>query len=362
MNSSESGIAIGKLFKLTGMMFFVALGSGLAWWRATAPAPVAVEQPTRGPVVEEVFGTGTLESKIVVGISAKIVGKVTEVLVDQGDAVTAGQSLARLEARDFEDNVRVAEAKLAQADAELAKAKLDWERARALFEGRTISQAQLDAAQTDYRITESRRNTASAELGVARARLGDTVITSPIAGLVITRNLETGSTVVPGSPIFRVADTKLLWMRAQVDEREAGKLELGQPARVMFRACGHTPIAGTLARLAQEADRVTEERQIDVAVERLPKNFFVGQKADVFIEVARRDNALRVPKSAIVNAGVLIVAHGRAQWRAVKLGLAGRDTVEVLEGLRDREIVVVNPLAGKKPIATGQRIKAVSAP
>jgi len=326
-----------------------------------APVRVEIFRPQRGVLVEEVFGTGALESKVVVGVGSKIIGKVVAVLVDQGDTVTNGQTLARLEARDFEDAVAVAQAKLGQTQAELAKTKLDLERSRSLMAGQTISQAEFDRTATDVQVAEARLKNAEAELGFARARLADTQIVSPIAGLVITRNLEVGSTVVPGAPIFRVADTTLLWVQAMVDERASGKLALDQPARVVFRAHPAAPQAGKLARLAQEADRVTEEREVDVTVEQLPPNFFVGQKADVFIETARKADALQIPRSALVNRGVFVVTGGRAQWRAVQFGLIGRDSVEIIAGLAENDAVIAQPFVGKKQIITGQRVSEVQA-
>ncbi len=325
------------------------------------PVRVEILRPQRGMLVEEVFGTGTLESKVVVGVGSKIIGKVVEVLVDQGDTVTNGQALARLEAGDFHDAVAVAQAKLGQVQAELAKAWLDLERSRSLLEGKTISQAEFDRTQTDVQVAEARLKNAEAELGFARARLADTQIVSPIAGLVITRNLEVGSTVVPGAPIFRVADTRLLWVQAMVDERASGKLAVGQPARVVFRAHPNAPQSGKLARLAQEADRVTEEREVDVTVEQLPPSFFVGQKADVFIETARKADVLQIPKSALVNRGVFVVTSGRAQWRAVQFGLIGRDSVELVTGLAENDVVIAQPFVGKKPIVTGQRVSEAKA-
>jgi HlyD family secretion protein len=270
--------------------------------------------------------------------------------------VSNGQTLARLEARDFEDAVGVTQAKLGQAQTELAKAKLDWERSRSLVEGQMISQAEFDQTQTAVQVAEARLKSAEAELGFARARLADTQIVSPIDGLVITRNLEVGSTVVPGAPIFRVADAKLLWVQAMVDESEAGKLAVGQSARVVFRSKPTSPQSGKLARLAQEADRVTEEREVDVTVEQLTPNFFVGQKADVFIETARKTDALQIPKSALVNRGVFVVTGGRAQWRTVQFGLIGRDRVEVAAGLTENDMVIAQPFVGKALIVAGQRV------
>jgi HlyD family secretion protein len=365
--SSQATLEVRRATHLVGRWLrpavWLLLGAGiaaiLAWW-LTAPVAVDVVPPSRGPLVVEAFGTGTLEAKVVVAASAKMVGKVVDVLVDQGDTVSAGQCLARLESKDYEDAVGVAQAKLGQTEAELSKAEVDLERARALFRDRILSQADLDAQETLRRVAEASLETARAELGFARARLTDTRILSPIAGLVVTRNLEVGSTVVPGAPIFRVADTSLIWVQAMVDEREAGGLDVGAPAQVVFRSDPRTRLRSTLSRVAREADRVTEELQVDVRVDELPAHFALGQKADVFIETARKLEALQVPKSALrprgQEIGVYVVADGRAKWQAVKLGLIGGDAAEVLDGLTERALVVRDPLLGKKPLASGQRV------
>lgn len=361
----------GRASQLTGRWLRVAVwfllavvtAASVRWW-LTAPVAVEVIRLYRGPIVVEAFGTGTLEAKVVVGAGAKMVGKVVDVLVDQGATVTAGQCLARLESKDYEDAVGVAQAKLAQAAAELSKAEADLDRTRALFRDRIVSQADLDAQETARRVGEASVATARAELGFARARLTDTRIASPIGGLVVTRNLEVGSTVVPGAPIFRVADTTLVWVQAMVDEHEVGGLKVGAAARVVFRSAPGISLSGSLSRLAREADRVTEELQADVKVEQLPAHFALGQKADVFIETARNPDALQVPKSALAprgkEVGLYVVADGRAKWQAVRLGLVGRDTAEVLEGLTEAALVVREPLRGKTPLAEGQRVKALN--
>ena len=334
--------------------------------KAFAPAAVMTVQARRGPLAAEVFGTGTLESKIVVGVSSKIVGKVVEVLVDQGDVVTAGQVLARLEAKDYDDAVKVAEAQFHLTEAELAKATLDVGRTRALHEGKLVSDAEQDAAETDFNVAQAQLKNSEAALGMARAKLGDTQIVSECPGLVITRNLEVGSTVVPGSPIFRVADTRVLWVQAMVDERETGRLRLGQHVRVVLGANPDSALAGRVARMSAETDRVTEEREVDVTLDRLPPRFFLGQKADVYIETARQENALQVPKSTLVmrggKPGVFVADRGRARWHPVQLGLRGRDTLEITSGVDEPDRLIINPQAGKAPLADGQRVAATAAP
>jgi HlyD family secretion protein len=335
------------------------------WWIMSPSAQVSIIKPQRGIVLEEVFGTGTLESKVVVNVSAKMIGKVIEVLVDQGDTVTAGQTMARLESNDYDDAVRAAEANLGQAQAELARARIDVDRYGGLAGKKAASQADVDTAETGFKVAEAHVKNAEGQLGVARARVSDAQILSPIAGLVIARNLETGSTVVPGTPIFRVIDTQLLWIQAMVDESVAGKLAVGQPARVFFRNMPGEPQAGRLARLSLEADRVTEERQIEVALERMPVGFFIGAKADVLVETARRENALQIPKSALVKrgskAGVLVVSGGRARWKEIQVGMIGRDTIEITSGITEKDRIVAVPFVGKRMVADGQRVRAEKA-
>lgn len=352
-----------RWWKLAAAAVLIAVVLVVVLVKLLGPAPVAAVHPQRGPLVAEVFGTGTLEAKVVVSFSAKMIDKVVEVLVDQGDTVTDGQVLARLEATDYEHSVRVAEAGVGQAQAELAKARLDIARKRELRQTASISQAEVDTYEAAYRVGEAKLKNAEAQLGFARARLADTVIHSPVPGLVLTRNLEVGDTVVPGTPIFRIADKRVLWITAMVDERVAGNLRVGQPARVTFRAHPGQSFPGRLARLGEEADRVTEEREADVTVEQLPPEWFIGAKADVYIETGRAADALQVSRSALAprgdQPGLLVIDGGRARWQPVQLGLSGRDAVEV-GGVDAGDLVITNPFSGKQPIVDGQRVTAMA--
>ena len=352
-----------RTLKLAGWLLLAAVLAAITWLIVSRPTPVKTVRPERGELVAEVFGTGTLESKVVVGVSSKIIGKVVEVLVDQGDAVTAGQTLARLEARDFENAVRVAAAQRDQAEATLAKAKVDFERQRSLLAKKLIARADYDAYETAYGVAKAQVTTAEAALGVARAKLADTHITSPTSGLIVTRNLEIGSTVVPGAPIFRIA-ASAPWVVAQVDERATGELRVGQPARVVFGTSPSLGAVGQVARLSNEVDRVTEEREVDITLDHLPDNRFLGQRADVYIETARKSGALRIPLTVLIfqedRAGAFAVVDGRARWRSVQPGLRGRKLVEVVSGVSEKDMLIVSPLAGKAPILDGARVTVAS--
>ncbi len=354
-----------KILKASAWLL-VAVGLASAiWFLLHRPTPVQAQRPRHGELFVEVFGTGTLESKVVTAVSAKIVGKVVDVLVDQGDNVTTGQLLARLENRDFEDAARVAAAQCDQARSELAKATAELQRRRSLMQHNLISHEELDTYEATERVAAAQVRNAEANCGVAKAKLADTQIISTASGLVITRNLEMGATVVPGTPIFRIAATTP-WVAAQVDERATGGLRIGQPVRVVFQTNPGRSEAGRVARLGEEADRVTEEREVDVALDRLPPNHFLGQRADIYIETAHKPDVTQAPLTALVERegkpGVFAIEGGRARWRPVQLGLKGRNAAEIVSGLTVRDLVILNPLAGDKPITDGARVTVASGP
>ena len=352
--------AAAKRWKLAIAAVLIVAVFAFALLKLLGPVPVVAVHPQRGPLVAEVFGTGTLEAKVVVSFSAKMVDKVVEVLVDQGDTVTDGQVLARLEATDYEHSVRVAEAGVGQAQAELAKARLDIARKRELLQTASISQAEFDTYEAAYRVGEAKLKNAEAQLGFARARLADTVIYSPVAGLVMTRNLEVGDTVVPGTPIFRIADTRLLWITAMVDERVAGNLRVGQPARVTFRA--HP--GQSFPRAPRPAGGRSRPRDRGAGSGRDGGAVAAGlvhrREGGRVHRDGPRGRRIAGPKSAVAprddRPGVFVVTGGHARWQFDRFELIGRDTVELAGGVDARDLVITDPFAGSNRSRTASAL------
>jgi HlyD family secretion protein len=150
--------------------------------------------------------------------------------------------------------------------------------------------------------------------------------------------------VVPGSSIFLLISTQELWVRAWVDETEMETVFPGQEARVIFRSEPNRPFPGEVIRLSRETDRETKEFLVDVRVGSLPKNWSVGQRAEVFIKTAEKKEVLLLPSRVIVRkkdvSGVFVEAKGKAMWRPLKIGLSGREDVEILEGLHPGDTVI----------------------
>ncbi len=378
-----------RRWRRTGLKILVvaALAGLLVYKLKFSPAPVVSHLIERGPVVAEVMGTGTLEARVKTTISPRIQERLAEVLVDQGDPVSTGQLLARLDDGELKRQVEVSEAALASAKATADRVRVDEARAQAveqqvqldykrvsgLLAAKISSEAEMDKAIVQLRVAETdllRARAATVEahqqvvtaeknLGYQRERLSFTQILSPYDGLVTRRDRDPGGVVVPGSSLLQLISTNELWISAWVDETAMVGLATGQVARIVFRSEPGRSYRGAVARLGRETDRETREFIVDVSLSELPANWTVGQRAEVFIETARKSSVLLVPKAVVVwrhgKPGVFAAAAGKARWREIKLGLEGGDKVEVLEGIKEGEHVVQPSQRGA--LVDGQRIK-----
>ena len=389
MKASE--ILANRRVRRSAQFLLLLLVVGLVAYRLKfSPTPVTGHTVSTGEVQGEVMGTGTLEARIKTIISPRIQERLAEVLVDQGDSVKSGQLLARLDDAETKQQVAIAEATLAAAQATVERVRSDEARAQAV-----LQQAQLDhrrstkllagkiAAQADFDKTAEALHVAEADLKRSQAaiveaqsqvftaeknllyqneHLAFTEMRSPYDGLVTRRDRDPGGIVVPGGSILQIVATNEIWVSAWVDETAMAGLKAGQPARVVFRSEPAQSYAGEVARLGREADRETREFIVDVRVKELPKNWTIGQRAEVFIGIGRKSNTLLLPPEFVRwrdnHPGVFVNDHGHARWRDVTLGLRGLQNVEVTQGLWVGE-QVVRPVAGQKlPLTNGQRITA----
>jgi HlyD family secretion protein len=353
-----------------------------------SPVPVTAYSICMGEVRGEVMGTGTLEARVKTTISPRIQERLAEVLVDQGDNVRSGQLIARLDDAETKQQVAIAEATLAAARATVERVKSDEARAQAVLkqtqldyrrstellankiaaqadfdratESLHVAEADLKRSQTAIVEAESQVLTAEKNLLYQKEHLGFTEMRSPYDGLVTRRDRDAGGVVVPGASVLQVVATNEIWVSAWVDETAMAGPRVGQPAGVVFRSEPAKRYAGEVARLGREADRETREFVVDVRVKELPENWTIGQRAEVFIETARKSGVVAMP-SAFVRwrenkAGVFVNDRGRARWRGVTLGLRGMQMVEVAQGLSVGE-EIIRPVEGQKEgLNDGQRV------
>jgi len=374
--------------KLVPWLLVAALAAFVVYRLKFSATSVIAHTVATGEVRGEVMGTGTLEARVKTVISPRIQERLAEVLVDQGDPIKADQLLVRLDDGELKRQVEVAEAALSSATATAERVRVDEARAQAvelqaqqdhkrmaeLLQTKVSSQAEMDKAVEQLRVAESdlRRaraatveaqqqiNLAERNLAYQQERLTFTKILCPYDGLVVRRDRDPGGVVVPGASILQVVATNEIWVSAWVDETAIAGLKVGQVARVVFRSEPTKSYAGQVARLGREADRETREFIVDVDVKQLPENWTIGQRAEVFIETGRKEDAIQIPPQFIRwregNSGVFVNSQGQARWREVALGLRGTQAVEVIQGLTAGEVVVCPAAGQKQTLADGQRI------
>jgi HlyD family secretion protein len=353
-----------------------------------SPVVVAKHTVARGHVLAEVLGTGTLEARVSAIVGPKVSGLIVTIAADQGDHVKADDTLIALENTDVQQQVAVAEADVAAAVASVERLQADRRRAEAvLSQARLTHERQVQAAASNASsqqeldlasealavaeaelarsiaaISEGRRRLTAAErtLDYQMARLHDTTIEAPFDALVVRRDRDAGDVVTAGSSVLQLVSLDEMWISAWVDETELARLGEQQPARVVFRSEPSVEYEGVVARVGREADRETREIVVDVRVERLPKNWAVGQRAEVYIRVDRREDVVIVPASLVLvrdgRAGVMVDDAGKAHWREISIGLRGREVVEVTSGLAPGDVVVSPASPRAEPLRDGRRI------
>ncbi len=355
-----------------------------------APPRVKVVKLERRDLQAQVYGNGTVEAKVVVGVSSKITGKIVELHADQGDWVKRGQLLARLENDDFIQqqrqaeagvnksvaNANVEQANLQKAQANLVLAEKNGQRFRSLAEKNLVSRLEAEQYENIYQVAKAEvaRCTAAiqsvqmdqaantASLGFAHSRVADTIIYAPADGVIINRSLEKGATVTPGMAIFSLADPRTVWVKANVDESQLQGVTVGKKAMIAIRSEPGVQFPGQVARIAHESDRVTEELEVDVAFSPPLQTFRLGEQSDVYILAATKTGVASLPAASLVtkgkSRGVWTVADGRLRFKVVTTGIEDRrNFTEILGGLTGNEQVVLAPPQQMLKFSDGKRVK-----
>lgn len=355
-----------------------------------APPKVKVIRVEKRDLTAQVYGNGTVEAKVVVGVSSKITGKVIELYVDQGDRVKRGQLLAKLENDDLIQQQHQAEAGMNRADANLSAeqanvqkasvnlvlAEKNTQRFRALVEKNVVSRLEAEQYENTYQVAkaevarcaaalesarmEQKANTAN--LGFARSKVADTFIYAPEDGIIITRDLESGATVTPGLTIFKLADPRTVWVKANVDESHLKSVAVGKKAMIALRSSPGQHFPGQVARLGRESDRVTEELEVDVAFNPPFENFRLGEQSDVYIVTETRNSVPSLPSAILVvienKRGVWIVENDRLKFKAVISGIEDwQSFTEIVAGLDGHERVAAAPPYEMAKFTDGMKVR-----
>lgn len=320
---ARSGRRLLAIFILT-----VLASAGLGGWALLRPKPVAVAQPVRGEAVDAVYASGVVEYVRQARIAPVVTVPIRQVLVAEGQAVRAGQALAQLD-----DGPQQGTTLQLQAQADLARA--DVRRTERLFKAGFAAPAALEDAK-------SRLAAADAAARGARARLGDYRLTAPFAGRVLRREAEPGDLAAVGKPLFVIADPRALRVTADVDERDVGRLAVGQEAVLRSDAFLGRTFPAQVTEITPQGDstgRVFRAR-LGLAAD---TDLKPGMTVEANLVTARRADALLIPTKAIRDGAVWRIDDGRARRQPIRIGAQGPERTEVLSGLSPDARIVLDP-------------------
>jgi len=307
--------------------------------------PVEVAKASHRAVAASYTGTTTLEPLAEAQVVAKTSGVALAVLVEEGQAVRAGQPLVRLDP----DRARLA---VAQSEAQMHKLENSYRRAQQLVGQQMISASDVDQLKYDLENARAQHRMASLELSY-------TTVTAPISGVLASRDIKPGNFVQINSPIIRIVDASRLEATLNVPEREIAKLKPGQTVELSADALPGKRFTGTVDRVSPVVDTGTGTFRV-VAAFSGAGELQPGMFSRLSINYDQRADALVVPRAALIEDGgepaVYVIRDDKALRTGLKLGYSEAGWVEVREGLKDGDTVVI---AGKAALREGSTVQVL---
>lgn len=379
-------VIAGASLALVGLLAFVFFRAG-----PLAATPVTVHVVKQGGFTPALFGVGTVEARRSWMIGPTVAGRVAKVHVDVGDVVKAGQLLAEMDSVDLDQKLSAQDAlisrtastqmaALAQQTDALARyefSKLNFIRNQDLAKQNFISPSALELRAQEKISAKAAYEAASANLsgvkqdvirlkaereGLQQQRNNVRLI-APADGLVITRDAESGTTVVAGQPVIRLIDPQSIWVKLRVDQGRSAGLQAGLEAKIVVRSQAQSSYKGKVVRVEMLSDSVTEERVALVTFSEIPKDVSVGEVAEITLELTPVENALLIPNASIQRQGdtmgVWRLINGNLVFTKIRVGASSLDgDMVVLEGLQLNDQVVVH---SQKALTENSRVRVVEA-
>jgi HlyD family secretion protein len=332
---------------------------------------VAVE---KADIVKAVVATGEIRPLAVAEVKSKIGGVVRHFFVEEGQTVARGQKLAEIVPAATPEELLAAREALKTATLHVEQSKRDLERVEGLDTKDLVSDREVEEAETNLSIYEARYDAALAALqvleqGASTGRAGaqaggttsaealaDMIITSPVSGIVLSRNVDEGSSVIAmssaygGTSILTLADVSTMHFEGDVDESDVGKIVAGMPAKIFVDAFRDTSFDGLLTRIAPLG--VKSEGVVNFKVEARVLGdtglLKTGMSADVQLVQDQRAGVLSLPEGAVIYEGdstfvekVDATAEGGKRRAQVETGLSDGIKTEIKGGLNEGDKVVM---------------------
>lgn len=351
------------------------------------PMPVEMAVARRAPVAEQIQIVGNLIGAATVQVVPRVNGRLQSVAVQLGDSVRKGQTIAKVEDFEIQEQVRQAEAAfrvsqatIRQRDADLKLATTNRDRSKSLFDRQLLPQQTYDDTENRYEAAMAQTDFARAQFEQTKARLDElnitlanTVIVSPVDGFVSKRFLDPGAFVGPNSPVASVVDIRTVRMVANLIEKDTKRVPPGTAAAIEVDAFPGEKFSGRVSRVSPVFDPATRTAEMEIEIPNSGYRLKPGMYARVMLTVGSKESALTVPRTALIEvngqSGVFMaepVSAGdgpspaagapvplQARFLPVATGIRDGEQVEVTSGVQEGTRVVTT---GAGALKDGDRI------
>ncbi|MHB8055050.1 MAG: efflux RND transporter periplasmic adaptor subunit [Candidatus Aminicenantales bacterium] len=309
--------------------------------------PVKVETVARRRVSEKMIFTGVIEASRKINITPETSGKVARILVEEGQAVRAGQLLAELDTASISLQLQQAEAGAAVAEANAKNSARNKERMDRLMAEKAVSDTQYEQVKLADEAAQAQAAQARAAVALIRRALDQAVMTAPWNGIIASRNAEVGDILNPmmggygasSAGVVTLVDYNRIKIVVEVSQSDIVRLARGQKAVIRS---GAAEAVGTVTVVNMTADPLSKKFGIEILADNPGLVLRPGTFGSVIFEVNSHDNALAIPQMAVLSDSyVFVVENGKAVKRSVALGLKNTTMIEVLDGVKEGDQVIV---------------------
>ena len=338
-------MAIFSRFKISyAIMAVIILGGGyVAVNRYVLPPTVEITLSKRGPAIEAVYATGTVEATVMLPIAPRNTARLTELLADEGVEVKKDQALARLEDNDLKSSLRELEAKQSFAQS-------DYTRQKKLFDRGFASREALDQARSNL-------DSAMAAVERAKTEAGYMTLLAPADGLIIRRDGEIGQLMPSNQPVFWMSCCAPLRVSAEVDEEDIAKVQPGQKVAISADAFPGQVFHGKVQSITPKGDAVARSYRVRIAFDGdVPLR--IGMTAENNIVISENADALLVPTTAVRGNRIALVRDGKLVFADVKTGARDAKNIEIRDGLGAEDVIVARY---PDKITDGQPVRTIAA-
>lgn len=313
-------------------------------------AVITAAYPKRETIIPKFRFSGTLDPVWQADVAAKVEGRIEKVLVEEGQAVTAGQPLVVLEQEDTAAGVMNARGTYLDAKTSYEKARMDVQRFEALYEKGAVSKEALDNVRFALENARGKLDAARGNLNSAESALGGTTVTTPRSGIIQKRYFQEGYYAKEGTALFNIADISTLQAKIDIPEGYVNSVAVGGQVEFTIPSMRgeNKKVRGVITRISPVAVQPARTFEAEVTVDNRNSLLRGGMYAEALITAIPKENVLTIPMTAISmrddQRTCYVIEDGKAVRKVLTTGYIGENLVEVLSGVSEKDHVITGGL------------------